>query len=208
MSSSSKKIIIEDYSPQWNLQFEKLSSLFADRLGGLAISIEHVGSTAVPGLCAKPVIDIDIVVDTVSEVTNIIPLLVGLGYEYLGVVAIPDRFVFRPLSRTVPDDGSGRSWQKHHLYCYIKGSIALANHLILRDALRKDVSLANAYAALKNSLANSTNNMDEYVLGKTAFITKILGAHGMSHEQLSEIAEQNKSVIPTTSDEQILDNKH
>jgi len=208
MGSSSKKIIIEDYSPQWNLQFEQLSSLFADRLGRLAIAIEHVGSTAVPGLCAKPVIDIDIVVDTVSEVTEIIPILAGLGYEYLGVVAIPDRFVFRPPSRTIPNDGSGRSWQKHHLYCCIQGSVALANHLILRDALRKDGNLVNAYAALKNSLANTATNMDEYVLGKTAFITEILGAHGMSDGELFEIAEQNKSVIPATSDDQLLNNKH
>lgn len=200
MGLFSNAIVIEDYSPHWKLEFEQMSKVFADRLGNLAMSIEHVGSTAVPGLCAKPVIDIDIVVDSVSRLNKIIPSLVGLGYQYMGEVAIPDRFVFRPSSIAVPNDGSERLWLKHHLYCCIKGSAALRNHLLLRDALRNDELLMNAYGSLKRSLAETANNMGEYVMGKTIFITKILAEQGMSNEELQAIAEQNKTVIPLTKD--------
>ncbi|TBO36408.1 GrpB family protein [Pedobacter kyonggii] len=117
-------------------------------------------------------IDIDIVVDSVSQLNKIIPHLVGLGYQYLGEVAVPDRFVFRPPSKAVPNDGAGRLWLKHHLYCCIKGSAALRNHLLLRYALRKDESLINAYASLKRTLAETANNIDGYVMGKTSFYNK------------------------------------
>ena len=189
-------ILLEDYSPQWKLQFEQLTEVYKKHLDGLVLSIEHVGSTAVPGLCAKPVIDIDIVVESLSQVTQVIPHLVELGYEYLGEVAIPERFVFRQTSKHVPYDGSGRSWQKHHLYCCIKDCAALRNHLLLRDALLMDQSLAFAYAVLKRSLADSTSNMDEYVMGKTSFIAEVLAKGGMSSKEILAIAVQNKTVIP------------
>lgn len=196
MGHFSNAIVIEEYSPNWKLEFEQMSKIFVDRLSNLVLSAEHIGSTAVPGLCAKPVIDIDIVVDSVSELKKIIPILVDLGYQYQGEVSIPDRFVFRPTSRIVPDDGSQRLWLKHHLYCCINGSTALRNHLILRDALRKDELLMNAYGLLKRTLAMTANNMDEYVMGKTSFITKILSQNGMSNADLEAIMEQNKTVIP------------
>lgn len=158
MPVSRKPILLEEYTPEWKLQFDKLSKVYTDRLGDLTPSIEHVGSTAVPGLCSKPVIDIDIVIDSIIHLQKIMSILVSLGYEYLGEVSIPERFVFRPPSTSVPNDGSERLWKKHHLYCCIKGSAALRNHLLLRDAIRKDESLTNAYAALKRTLADTANN--------------------------------------------------
>lgn len=196
MSTSQKPILIEEYSAHWGEEFERFAKVYMDRLGNLVLSVEHVGSTAVQGLCAKPVIDIDIVIDSIVQLEKIITILVGLGYEYLGEVAIPDRFVFRPPSASVPIDGSERLWLKHHLYCCIRGSAALRNHLLLRDALQQDESLRDTYAALKRTLAGTANNMDEYVMGKTGFITKILAEQGMSNQELDAIAEQNKAVIP------------
>lgn len=196
MATAKKAILIEDYSSAWKSNFDSLAKVYREHLKDLAIAIEHVGSTAVPGLCAKPVIDIDIVIQSLDQLQEIILILVKLGYEYLGEVAIPDRFVFRPPSLTIPNNGSGQSWQKHHLYCCIKNSTALKNHIILRDALRKDEFLVKEYAALKRNLAKHAHNMDEYVMGKTSFIAKVLAAHGMSNDELLAIEEQNKTVIP------------
>jgi GrpB-like predicted nucleotidyltransferase (UPF0157 family) len=199
MAISGKPVLIEDYAPTWMKEFEHLAQVYTTHLNGLITAIEHIGSTAVPGLCAKPVIDIDIVIDSRVQLNGIIPILTGLGYEYLGEVAIPDRFVFRPSSTFVPKDHSGRVWQKHHLYCCLKGSAALRNHLILRDALKNDEILAQEYGALKKRLARASNNMDEYVMGKTKFITAILATGGMSDRELLAIEQQNKSVIPPLS---------
>jgi len=196
MALSGKKILIQEYSSIWAQQFELLTEVYLKYLAHLVIGVEHVGSTAVPGLCAKPVIDIDIVVDSMSQVERIIPILVKLGYEYLGEVAIPERFVFRPISTAVPSDGSGRLWPKHHLYCCISGSTALRNHIMLRDALLNDDSLVRTYATLKRELVERVNTMDEYVLGKTDFIASVLAGEGMSNSELSAIAQQNTGVIP------------
>lgn len=196
MAVSGKPVLIEDYSTKWMEAFGHLAMVYTKHLDGLITGIEHIGSTAVPGLCAKPVIDIDIVIDTRDQLNRIISILIGLGYEYLGEVAIPDRFVFRPFSTFVPIDDSGRMWQKHHLYCCLKGSAALRNHLILRDTLRNDEVLAQAYGALKRRLAEVSDNMDEYVMGKTKFITAILATGGMSEQDLLAIELQNRSVIP------------
>lgn len=196
MAISKKSIYIEDYSPEWKSNFNSLAKVYREHLKDFEITIVHVGSTAVPGLCAKPVIDIDIVINSLAQLKEIIPILVKLGYEYLGEVAIPNRFVFRPPDLSVPNDGTGRLWQKHHLYCCLADSTALANHIILRDALRNDELLAREYAELKKMLAANAQNMDEYVMGKTSFITKILAAHGMSTEELLAIEKKNKNVIP------------
>ena len=196
---SLKPIFLEAYSPRWKKQFQELAQLYHQHLGDLAIGIEHVGSTAVEGLCAKPVIDIDIIIESTVQLKEIIPIFKQLGYEYLGEVAIPDRFVFRQSSPKVPNDGSHRSWPKHHLYCCIAGSTALANHLILRDSLKADTNLATAYAALKILLSQTSANMDEYVMGKTEFIAQVLAQGGVSAQQIELIAEQNKSVIPVDS---------
>lgn len=196
MGSFKKPIVIVEYDPQWQVQFSLLRELYIGLLDDKLMAVEHVGSTAVEGLCAKPVIDIDLVIEGVAELEGIIPILCGLGYEYLGVVSIPDRFVFRPVGSSVPRDGSAKVWPKHHLYACIEGSTALVNHILLRDSLREDSSLLSAYATLKKRLALESPDMDGYVMGKTDFICGILRAKGMTFSELSAIAEQNKTVIP------------
>lgn len=195
MENSLKPVIISPYNSAWPDQFDRLKMVYEEHLGNLALEIVHVGSTAVPGLCAKPVIDIDLVIADVSMLELIIPKLCALGYEYLGIVAIPDRYVFRPLSGPVPEDGSGQIWPKHHLYCCLQGSAALRNHLLLRDALRADPELRDAYGKLKMELASRGLSMDAYVMEKTGFITAVLSGAGMPAAELAAITEQNKTVI-------------
>ena len=187
-------IVISEYSNEWKIQFDLLKQVYLNHLDHLAISVEHVGSTAVPGLCAKPVLDIDIVIKA-AELTQVATCLSRLGYEFMGEVGIPDRFVFRQYNHSIPNDGSDRLWPKHHLYCCIDGSVALRNHIILRDALRASPEQSIAYGKLKKKLASEVAGMDEYVMRKTVFISSILAKKGMNKDELAAIAEQNKSVI-------------
>lgn len=79
-----KQIIIQDYSPQWQRDFELLKAVFADRLNGLISDIQHVGSTSVVGLAAKPVIDIDLIIDDREMLNEVTAALSTLGYEHIG----------------------------------------------------------------------------------------------------------------------------
>jgi len=190
-----KQILVMDYDPVWPLQFSRLREVYQNYLGQFLISIEHVGSTAVPGLAAKPVLDIDLIVSGKDALEKIIPILESLEYDYKGEVGIPDRHVFSAKTSTTPANGSSKEWPKHHLYCCIEGTTGLRNHLLLRDRLRADAELAASYGELKKRLALQTTDMGEYVEGKTGFITDILKQGGFNEGQLSSIVDQNKNVI-------------
>jgi GrpB-like predicted nucleotidyltransferase (UPF0157 family) len=174
----SKPVVVEVYNPQWPLQFQELHSLLWPAVKDVALSIEHVGSTSVPGLAAKPVLDIDIVISDMSKLERVIMGLAGLGYEHRGNLGIEDREAFRhPQPR-----------YKHNLYVCPQTSIALINHLSLRDTLRADAGLRDEYAKLKFELAQKfPNSIDDYLEGKTAFILRILEKNGLTPERLEEI---------------------
>ena len=179
-------IEVVDYDRAWAAQFESLRSLLATALGDSALSIEHVGSTAVPGLAAKPIIDIDIVVASSSKVPTVIQRLATLGYLYQGNMGIEDRGAFK--SPTKGDQPA------HHLYVCTQDSVALKDHLVIRDFLRSNPEAAARYGALKKNLATRfPNRRDQYVDGKTQFLLKILEQSGFSHHVLSAIAEANRA---------------
>ncbi len=174
--------VVVDYDLTWPLAFEELRLRVSAALNDMAISIEHVGSTAVPGLVAKPVIDMDVVVAE-SDVFKAIECLGKLGYEHRGNLGIPLREAFRPPSGSQP----------HHLYVCPPHSPALANHLIFRDCLRGNSELALEYGALKRRLAEQfSDDMDGYVEGKTAFILDILFEAGLTRNTLEEIEQMNR----------------
>jgi GrpB-like predicted nucleotidyltransferase (UPF0157 family) len=153
------------YDPAWPATFETLRERIAPALGDLAVGIEHVGATAVPGLDAKPIVDIDVVIRDAGDFVAVGQRLTDLGYFYLGDLGIVGREAFRAPA------GSPR----HHLYVCTSGSAALQAHLTLRDALRSDPVLAAAYGALKRDLAvEFRDDRDSYTEGKTAFITTVL----------------------------------
>jgi GrpB-like predicted nucleotidyltransferase (UPF0157 family) len=119
----------------------------------------------VPGLAAKPIIDIDIVVSSDQHVTLAIDRLTELGYRYEGDLGIRGREAF-----TAP-----RGWQAHHLYVVVRGNEAHRNDLRLRDHLRKHPSAAREYADLKRTLPeHHADDRAAYTAGKGAFIAEIL----------------------------------
>ena len=190
--ASVREIIIEDHSPEWALTYQKLQSIYIEHLGGLIMDIQHVGSTSVPGLAAKPVIDIDLIIEDHSALKPVTDILAKLGYEYMGDLGIKDRQAFKRTSSRTPDDSSMRDWPTHNLYVCINGSIALRNHLALRDFLRTNSQKAKEYGELKKRLvAANPFDIDLYIKNKTPFILEILKTLGFDKSSLEEIKKAN-----------------
>ncbi len=187
-------IEVVDYSPMWPIAFEELNSLYQEKLHGLYKTIEHVGSTSVPGLAAKPVLDIDIVVEAGADLTTIIQKLSTLGYSHVGDRGIPDREAFKRLDDTVPYAEEKTKWMEHHLYVCREDSTSLKNHLTLRNYLRANASALNEYATLKRKLAQAhSTDINAYIEGKSAFIAAILSREGMTATEVAAIIQQNKA---------------
>ena len=188
-------IIIENYSPQWPVAFEQLKTVYNSRLQPFIEGIEHVGSTAVPGLAAKPILDIDIIIKDKTHFGRIKATLESWGYYYEGERGIPGREAFAKQTGTTPEDGSGKNWPAHHLYVCLQDSYSLRNHLSLRDFLRTNPGIAEQYGQLKKQLAEKYRyDIDSYVENKTAFITAILEKTGFDQAVLNNITMQNKHI--------------
>lgn len=173
--SSQRPISIVCYDQQWAQDFEELSEVLRDALGGLVARVEHVGSTSVPGLAAKPVLDIDLVIAKSTPMPHVIAALSALGYEHRGDQGIPGREAFGRADDLVPRDGSERRWPRHHLYVCRADADELARHLAFRDYLRAHPEAVGAYAHLKRRLAERhPTDRDAYCRAKTDFICEIL----------------------------------
>ena len=174
-----RTIEIVDYDPAWAGTFAGISAVVAAALGPLALRIEHVGSTSVPGLGAKPIIDLDVVIGSPRSLPLVVEALRTLGYSHDGDGGIPGREAFRREGVTVPADGSGRAWPAHHLYVCPRDSGELRRHLRFRDYLRGHPDCAARYEALKRDLARRhASDIDAYVAGKSAFVERILAVDG------------------------------
>jgi GrpB-like predicted nucleotidyltransferase (UPF0157 family) len=172
------------YQSHWPLLFHYLQARLWSVVAPHAECIEHVGSTAVPGLTAKPIIDIDIVVATPADVVATRTALTQIGYQWRGDQGIPGREAF----------AQPRGWFRHHLYVCQTGTLALRNHLCLRDALRNDPVLCQRYADLKVALSRTPGiTMTDYVAGKSDFIVTILHRHGFTAAELTSIQHANRA---------------
>jgi len=177
-------IIIEEYQPIWRERFQQLYSTIWPSVKDISISMEHVGSTSVPGLAAKPIIDVDIIISATDLLPEIISRLAKLGYEHRGDQGVPLREAFRHQKPDFP----------HHLYVCIEGCLSLQNHLLLRDHLRQNLKARTQYGALKKKLAAQfPNDINSYVEGKTDFVLHILLQYGIDEKDLSAVQKVNKN---------------
>jgi GrpB-like predicted nucleotidyltransferase (UPF0157 family) len=135
-------IVIVEYDPMWPAEFERLRARAAGAVGDVAIAVEHVGSTAVPGLAAKPVIDMVVVVEP-QDLQIAVERLVAIGYIHQGNLGVEGREAFG-----VPDGE-----RRHHLYVSPTDSEELRAQRAFRDRLRSNPALAAEYEALKRDLA-------------------------------------------------------
>jgi len=158
-------LVIEDYDAGWPQHFETLRTRISAVLGPLAAAIEHVGSTAVPGLAAKPIIDVDVLLQSHTDLQLARERLSAIGYAHQGDLGVPGREAFRAPAADV--------W--HHLYVCLPNRPAYFEHLFFRDHLRSHPEDAHAYELLKRSLASRYgNDRDGYTRAKTGFIEEIL----------------------------------
>ena len=168
-------IEIVEYDPQWAKSFDELKNVLTDVLGNLAIRVEHVGSTAVPGLAAKPIIDIDVVIESCDLLPRAIQALSGVGYFHQGDLGIPGRESFKRSGPDIPRDGTGRSWSSHHLYVCDRDNRELHRQVVFRDFLRDHPDYAQRYAELKRGLAcRHSDDRTVYTNGKTAFVSEVM----------------------------------
>jgi len=170
-----RTIVVAPYDPSWPAAFEAIRDELASALGDCVLGIEHVGSTSVPGLAAKPVIDIDIIVqdDTAFELAK--TRLAAIGYRHEGDLGIKDRQVFQY-------DGK-EHLMLHHLYVCPAYSAELARHIAFRDTLRANPAERDWYAEVKRLAAKHyTNDINAYILAKGPCVKEILEKYGYREE--------------------------
>jgi GrpB-like predicted nucleotidyltransferase (UPF0157 family) len=158
-------VVVVDYDAVWPDQFTEVAASLRSLLGNVVCDIEHVGSTAVPGLAAKPVIDIDVTLRGSEEIAAAASCMVAAGYEARGNRYNDDMWAF---SKTAAP--------ACRVYLCPSGNETHRKRLVFRDRLRRDSDLCTAYAALKQQLSRQFPlDGDNYTAAKKHFIESAVG---------------------------------
>ena len=160
-----RNIVVLPYDESWKQDFFDIRNELQEVLDGLVLSIEHVGSTSVPGLSAKPIIDIDVVIEDYSIFDKVVAALGKIGYHHEGDGGIPQREVF---------DYEGKEHLRdHHLYVCPKDSPELKRHVSFRDYLRAHPEAVAEYSRIKKEAAELyPHDIDRYIEHKSPLIEK------------------------------------
>lgn len=168
-----KHVIVEPYNKIWVSEFEKIKAELEYSLGGLCIGIEHVGSTSVKGLSAKPIIDIDAVIEDYTVFPEVIQRLDSIGYTHEGDLGIKNREAFKYNDKP--------HLQQHHLYVCPKYSRELQRHIIFRDYLRSHPEAVEKYSKVKEEGAKLyPDDIEKYIEYKSPCILEIYSACGIN----------------------------
>lgn len=171
----------------WDYEFNIIKNYLLTKLEG--VLIEHIGSTSIPGLLAKPIIDIDVIIDDINEVPFFNEELASLGYVFQGDLGVIGRYAYKIDNNSLPE---------HHLYLCISSQKGLVEHLIFRNYLMNNPEKRLEYENVKLSLSHLDS--DEYCLGKTDFIKKCLLSAGYQEKEYEVIYPDFKhSLINVTS---------
>jgi GrpB-like predicted nucleotidyltransferase (UPF0157 family) len=166
MNQNTVEEIIElvPFNPQWEKTYQLESFRIKEKLGSSILDMRHIGSTAIPNIFAKPIIDIMIGIHNINSTETIIKQLIELGYEYLAEAGIPGRLYFRI-----------RGKENYNIaLCTYQGEI-WENNLLFADYLRKHPVIAKRYSILKQELFNSgVNSLLKYSQLKSSFIDEII----------------------------------
>jgi GrpB-like predicted nucleotidyltransferase (UPF0157 family) len=161
------KVTIVEYNPEWREMFEEEKSVLQTALREVPSQIEHIGSTAVAGLAAKPIIDIMVGLEDFSIAERVVPKIEALTYEY-----IKKYEETMPFRRFFIKEQEGI--RTHQIHMVAIGSEFWERHILFRDYLRQNASVAAKYASLKKELAEREwTDVNEYADAKTEFIRKI-----------------------------------
>ena len=162
--------LVEKYNPEWPVWFEQIKKSLGEKMSQACIRIEHVGSTAIPGMTAKPIIDLDLVIEP-QRFEEIKALLAERGYHHEGDKGIKEREAFDLADETVK-----KSLPAHYLYVCPEHSEPLQRHIAFREFLKLNKADADRLSSLKWSLAEKfDNDKYPYMDEKAAFYEEITG---------------------------------
>lgn len=169
---ATKRVIVESYNKDWKRDFEDIKSELMAVLEGKVISVEHVGSTSVEGLSAKPIIDIDVVIEDETAFTAVKDAMESIGYYHEGDLGIPGREAFKYEGK--------EHLRKHHLYVCTKDATELKKHITFRDHLRSHPEAVSGYSKVKEEGAKLyPEDIDSYINYKAPFIEGIYKELGL-----------------------------
>jgi GrpB-like predicted nucleotidyltransferase (UPF0157 family) len=160
------RVVLVEYDPSWPLRYAAERARLAGALGERAVAIEHIGSTAVPGLAGESAVDVAVALPDLVTAADAVPRLQQLGYERVPTGDYGGRFFLRRQSSPT---------RAYHLSLSVLGAEFWRLHLLFRDRLRADPMLAREYADLKRRLAADPGDRERYTAGKADFIQRSTG---------------------------------
>ena len=166
-----KKLVLVEHDPEWKNIYKQEAQKIKNILGNELIEIHHIGSTAIPDLIAKPIIDILVVVKNIEALDSLQDKFVSNDYEWMGEYGISDRrFILKPN----PNKNNRQLLENlAHIHCFQQGSPHIIRHIAFRDYLLKNPDIVKKYANLKRKLLKSGVDRDQYQNQKDAFIKAI-----------------------------------
>ncbi|TYP54205.1 GrpB family protein [Thermosediminibacter litoriperuensis] len=173
-----RRVVVTEYNPMWPVMFEAEAAEIKKIFGHELIAIHHIGSTSVPGMKAKPIIDIMPVVRDINAVDKFNDKMIELGYEPMGEFGLPGRRYFR----------KGGDNRTHHVHIYqFDNTTEVERHLAFRDYLREHKDAAEEYGKLKEKLAKRfPDDIEAYMDGKDQFVKEL------EHKALKWYREKSK----------------
>ena len=166
------EVVVLPYNVQWKDDFEKIKSEIINAIGDLIIDVEHVGSTSVEGMSAKPCIDIDVIIKDYSAFDIIVSRLEMIGYIYEGNLGIKDREAFKYFNKP--------HFRTHHLYVCPQKSEELYRHITFRDFLRSNVDAVKKYSYVKETAARLfPHDIEKYMEYKSPCIEELYTLCGL-----------------------------
>ena len=168
-----KRVVVEPYDEAWKKDFAAIRDELEAVLKGPVLRIEHVGSTSVEGLSAKPVIDIDVVISDRSILPEVVSALESIGYSHEGDLGIPGREAFKYEGKD--------HLKKHHLYVCAQDAEELKRHIAFRDYLRSNPDAVAEYSRIKEEGARLyPDDIDKYIEHKSPFIESVYKQIGLT----------------------------
>ena len=167
-----KKVVVLPYDRAWKSAFEEIKAEIECAIGDLIIGIEHVGSTSVEGMSAKPCIDIDVVIRDYTVFDAVVSKLAAIGYTHEGDLGIKDREAFKYSDKP--------HLLTHHLYVCPQYSEELRRHIVFRNFLRGNADAVREYSRAKKTAAQLfPNDIDKYIEYKSPCITELYEQCGL-----------------------------
>ena len=167
-----RKVVVLPYDVAWQSAFEKIKGEIEEAIGDLIIGIEHVGSTSVEGMSAKPCIDIDVIIKDYTVFATVVESLRGIGYIHEGDLGIKDREAFKYANKP--------HLMTHHLYVCPRDSEELHRHIVFRDFLRKNPEAVKEYSMVKEKAAALfPDEIEQYIAFKAPCIEELYKECGL-----------------------------